>query len=221
MSLREFTRASRPFAVVSLTSDAQQLDVPLVVVAGGTASAGIFAAASRLIGPLSLVVVQTSQLVFARAARVDNPLTRRQAVLFVAGIAAIYVPGLALVCWRSDDLIRILLGAKYAASAHLLWYLSIGVVLTILTYPLTAWMQGRGRSKVAATASTLALVGYFVVLLLGAAHNSLTVVALAYSVMQLVNLVVLGANILIRRIAPRPRGRHRLEPARARGSWSG
>jgi O-antigen/teichoic acid export membrane protein len=215
MSMREFTRASRPFAVVSLTSDAQQLDVPLVVAAGGTVAAGIFAAASRLIGPLSLVVVQTSQLVFARAARVDDPLKRRQAVLFVAGIAAIYVPGLALVSWRSDDLIGLLLGPRYAESAHLLGYISIGVVLTILTYPLTAWMQGRGRSKVAAVASTSALVGYFVVLLLGAAHDSLTIVALAYSVMQLVNLGVLGGNILIRRIAPRRQGRHRMAPAEA------
>jgi O-antigen/teichoic acid export membrane protein len=211
LSASEFRRSARGFAVVSLTSDAQQLDVPLVAAVGGTASAGIFAAASRLIGPLSMVVTQTSQLVFARASRTDDPLTRRQAAFFVGGIAAVFVPGLLLVCWRSHDLVGILLGDQYRESAGLLWLLSLGILLTIVTNPLTAWIQGRGRSRVAALASTLALVVYFVVLLLGALHDSLTVVALAYSAMHLVNFVIMGTNIALRRVGiirPVP-GRHR------------
>lgn len=211
LPMREFTRSARGFAVVSLTSDAQQLDVPLVAAVGGTASAGIFAAASRLIGPLSMVVTQTSQLIFARASRTDDPLTRRQAAFFVGAIGAVFVPGLLLVCWRSDDVVGILLGEQYRESAGLLWWLSLGIVLTIVTNPLTAWIQGRGRSRVAALASTLALVVYFVVLLIGALHDSLTTVALAYSTMHLVNLLVMGSNIVLRQIGVirvRP-GRHR------------
>ena len=115
------------------------------------------------------------------------------------------------MCWRSSDVVGILLGPQYRESAGLLWLLSIGIVLTIVTNPLTAWIQGRGRSRVAAFASAAALLAYFAVLIAGALRNSLTTVALAYSTMHLVNLLIMGSNVVLRRlgiIRVRP-GRHR------------
>lgn len=209
MTMREFTRSARPLAVVSLTSDAQQLDVPLVAAVAGATSGGVFAAASRLIGPLSLVTTQVSLLVLARAARVVNPLTRRQALMIVGALAAVYVPGLAFVSWQSDLIVRLLLGDKFAAGAGLLWILSVGVGLSVVAAPLIAWMQARGTSRVAAAAYSVSLAVYFVVLLVGAAHDDLRLVAVAYPLMQAVTLLVVGGALVRRRLRRATGARHR------------
>lgn len=209
MTMREFTRSARPLAVVSLTSDAQQLDVPLVAAVAGATSGGIFAAASRLIGPLSLIITQVSLLVLARASRVVHPLTRRQAMVIVAALAAVYVPGLAFVSWQSDFIVELLLGDKFAASAGLLWILSIGVGLSVVAAPLIAWMQARGTSATAATAYSVSLAVYFVVLLVGAAHDELRLVAVAYPLMQAVTLLVVGGALVRRRLRAASGARHR------------
>lgn len=201
-SVQRFRHQARPYAIVSLTSDAQQLDVPLLGALGSASLAGLYGAASRLIGPLGLVMNQASALLFARAARRDadgGAAGRRHAVLTVVALLAAYLPILAVVWWQSARVVPWLLGHEFGVSASVLNVLSLGILMTVLVGPLTAWAQARGRGRVAAVSSASSLTVYLVVLAVGAHQESLTAAAWAFPVMQLVNISILGGDIALRR----------------------
>lgn len=196
----ELTRlgtAARPLAVAALTKSGQLFDVAIVSAVAGSAMGGLLAGATRLIAPLNTVTVQVGHLVFARAAT-PTGLSRRQAMYVVGATAVVCLPLLGVLCWQSERVVGFTLGPSYAPIAPLFATFAIGVTLTVFTTPIVAWMQARGAAVAAAGASGVSLAVFFVVLVVGAASQSLPIVATAYPVQQAVLLCTLAGRMCYR-----------------------
>lgn len=191
LSLGEIGRRSRPLAVVSLMSDMQQADLTIIGLIASPASAGIYAAASRLLGPLTLLINQISPFVYARASSAHDPMTHRQACTLVSVAALVYTPVLVVVGVFGETLMLLLLGPGYEAAAQTLVILLIGVGLALVTSPLTAWLQAKDRSTYAARAAATSITLYLALVAVGALLGSLYFIAWSYVVLQTVNLAML------------------------------
>lgn len=206
----EVWASSKRFAVVGLTTDARQLDVPLVATVAGAGVGGLFAAASRLVSPMSIVGQQASLLVFAAASTANDPLSRRGLTRLLGTLTALYAPLLLLLCWQREAFVTFLLGDAYQWSADLLPGLCLGLAISLLNDPLLGWAQARGRSELASRACTLSLLAYLVVLFAGAQSESVLLLGLAFPVLNGSSLAILLTGLFRGGSSPTEHGdRHR------------
>lgn len=186
----------RPLAVVALAANSRQLDVPLIAAVAGSHTAGLFAAASRLIGPLGLVISQVGSLVFARASAHSNPLTAAQTVRLCVAVGAFYVSGGAVLWLTADTAFAWLLGEDFQASATVFRALLLGTVLTVISTPWIAWRQAHRQSSLAMVAMVIGTIAYFGTVIFGSLSDSLVMIGLGFVSMQIGIVVVLGGSAL-------------------------
>jgi O-antigen/teichoic acid export membrane protein len=141
--MRPMLRAALPFWLNSMAIQGRNLDVLLVGLAASPSAAGVYAAPSRLSGPLGLLPSALSQLLLPAAAR-DSPGSRRQtwlAVLAMTGCVTVLFSGLALI---AGDVLPRLLGPGFGAAVLPLRILLIGLIFFGVTASLVSVLQGRG-----------------------------------------------------------------------------
>lgn len=146
------------YGLSSLAASAQQLDTPLVALGGGAASAGLYTAAGRLLGPLgflptSLSLVGAPWLARSGADRAAL-LAEERRVLRIAALLCVF-PLLAAVAgpWA----VPLVLGADYQLSGTVFAVLAVGSVLSTMNQPLAMIVQNRRRQRSVALAVGIGL----------------------------------------------------------------
>jgi O-antigen/teichoic acid export membrane protein len=146
------------YGLAALAASAQQIDTPLVTLGAGASSAGIYAAAGRLLGPLGFLAsalgfVGAPWLARAKPEPVQL-LKAEDRVLRVAG-ALCLAPLIAAAV--GPFLIPVLLGGEYKDSGVVFFILALGSVLSTANQPLAIIVQNRGRQQVVALAIAVGL----------------------------------------------------------------
>ena len=151
-------RAALPFWLNSLAIHARSLDVVLVGLAASPAVAGIYAAPSRLSGPLGLLPSSLAQVLLPTAARAEPNSSRKvwSAVIAMTACTTLIYGALALV---AGDILPRLLGPGFAAAVSPLRILLVGLIFFAISSSLISILQARGDGSYVAAAnlSVLAL----------------------------------------------------------------
>jgi O-antigen/teichoic acid export membrane protein len=184
---RQLLRDGLPFGTVGLVTNLQRIDISLVRAAAGAPAAGLYAAASRLIQPLTAVITSTYLALFPRlsslreSGRHGREGWRATRVTVVATIVAV-VP----IALLAKPLVRLVLGDPYAGSVPALRLLLVAVVLVAVNQPLMALVQAGGRAGAAAVAVFTGTALGLLALFLGAWTHGATGAASGVVVMQVV-----------------------------------
>lgn len=184
------------YGLASLAASAQQLDTPLVALGGGATSAGLYAAAGRLLGPLGFLASSLSLVGAPWLARAkQDPTALRVEERRVAKVAAVLCLAPLLAAAVGPFLIPLLLGDAYATSGAVFVVLAIGSVFSTANQPLAMIVQNRGRQRLVAVAVGIGLgVGLaatYVLAIVGGA----TWAAVGFTVSQLYILAHLGLTV--------------------------
>lgn len=157
-----------------------------VLVVGGLADArtlGLYAAAARIAG-LVVAVTNSYHTVLlssvAAAASVPDDLLRRgrQARMVTAGLAA----GMLLLALLAPAIVDILYGAAYGEATLVLQIMCIGLVFTVLAYPLGAMLYARKQTSVFPLMAVLSAAGMIAGNMLFLPRFGAPGAAMAYSV---------------------------------------
>lgn len=151
-------RRTLSFGLVSLAAIAQQLDQPLVTAGGGAAAGGVYAGASRLLGPLtflssSLALVGGPWLARAHAdpaaLRVEERRIRRLSLVLALGPLAAAGLGPLLIPW--------VLGSEFTESGPTFAVLAVAAALSTLSQGLAVTLQNRGAERSVGRAISIGL----------------------------------------------------------------
>jgi O-antigen/teichoic acid export membrane protein len=130
---------------------AQQLDTPLVTLGAGTYVTGIYAAASRLLNPLTFPATALGQAAIPSLGEQlgdpDSLLKAERKLLSLAAAVALVPLAGALAGFL---LIPILLGPDYRQTAGVFAVLAIGAVFSSLNICLATILQNRGGQALVA-----------------------------------------------------------------------
>lgn len=196
------------YGLTSLAASAQQLATPLVAAGGGAASAGLYAAAARLLGPLgflptSLALVGSPWLATAK----HDPVALRGEERRILRVAAVACVAPLVVAAAGPYLIPLLLGEQYRASGTVFLILAIGSVFSTANQPLAVILQNRGFQQRVAAAVGIGLgVGLAATFFLAVAGGAV-LAAVGFTVSQIYILTHLGATVVRTRAAVPAGGR--------------
>jgi O-antigen/teichoic acid export membrane protein len=141
----QFQRSAVPYGWTSMAALAQQLDTPLVALGGGAYATGIYAAASRLLNPLTFLATALGQAAIPTLGQQlddqDGLIKVERRILRLAALVA-FVPlaGAVVGFW----LIPLLLGPGYRQTAGVFAVLAVGGVFSSLNVSLATTIQNRG-----------------------------------------------------------------------------
>ncbi len=123
------------------------LDVVVANTVAGAIPAGQYAAVSRWVQPMSLVSNGYSQAVFPHLAEASDDrvafIRLRQGVWWLVAL----LPAIVIVFWLAPELVDLLIGAPYKASAIVLRWLALGMAAAIVNQPLFSYLQARKHER--------------------------------------------------------------------------
>jgi O-antigen/teichoic acid export membrane protein len=157
-------RGSWRFWASSVLNQVRILDSAIVGAFASVASAGLYAAAQKLVNPLLLLPASLSQVILPAVARDRSNvrrITKRVCGLFLVTYVVI-VP----VTFFARDLLDLLFGSPYGDGASILIWAMLGFPMLALSGPLAAILQGLGdegfvalNGAVFAVVALIAMVG--------------------------------------------------------------
>ena len=182
--VRPLLRAALPFWLNSMAIQARNLDVVVVGLAASPAAAGLYAAPSRLSGPLGLLPSSLAQVLLPAAARGgrDSARQARTAGVMMTAVVMVLFGGLALVLGR---IVPAVLGPGFEGAVTPLRILLVGLVFFGITASLVSVLQGRGDEWYVAWTNLailgLCLPGVAVGAALAGASGAATAVSATYA----------------------------------------
>jgi O-antigen/teichoic acid export membrane protein len=187
------------YGLAWLAVSAQQLDTPLVTLGAGATGGGLYAAAGRLLGPLSFLA---SSLGFVGApwlARaMQEPGKLRSEEGRVLRIAAVLTVAPLAAAALGPFLIPLVLGSQYESSGTVFVILALGSVISTMNQPLAIIIQNRGHQQVVALAIAVGLGTGLVVTYVLAVVGGATLAAIGFTISQ---LYILGhLSLAVRRL---------------------
>ncbi|GAA4915317.1 O-antigen/teichoic acid export membrane protein [Actinomycetospora succinea] len=199
------SRESLGFGLSNLAAQAQQLDTPLVTLGAGAFQGGLYAAAGRLIGPLTFLATSL-QLVaapwLARAGTDPDALHAEERRVIKVGAALAVAP--LLVALAGPPLIPLLLGEEYARSGTVFAILAVGAAIVTLNQPPAIIAQTRGHQRGVATAIAVGLAFGLAATLVLSSFGGAVWAAAGYLVSQVIIFVLLCVVARRARRAPLP-----------------
>lgn len=201
-----FYREGIGYGLSSLAASAQQLDTPLVAMGGGATTAGLYAAAGRLINPLAFLANALGLVggPWLADARNDPARLHAEERRFLR-IAAVVCLAPLVAGAAGPWLIPFLLGDEYAASGTVFVVLAVGSMIASMNQPLAIIAQNRGRQRSVALAVGVGLGIGLVATYLFSALGGAVWAAVGLVVSQLYIVVHLGMMVIrLRRSAPDP-----------------
>lgn len=164
---RIIVAASWPYWLNSLSGQLRNLDMIIITSLSGSASAGLYAAAGRLTGPLLLIPTSISAVILPAAARhhstqLSQPAfsARRLIVLTSIAMSVMY---LALAI-GAPIYFPLLVGAEFGKSVPVFQIILIGLCFSASTTLVSSVLQGRGNPAAPAKAALVA--GIFSIILI-------------------------------------------------------
>ena len=155
--MRPLLREALPFWLNSMAIQSRNLDVVLVGLAASPAAAGVYAAPSRLSGPLALLPSSLAQVLLPTAARAV-PGSSRQTWLAMAAMTACTTFLFGSLALIAGDVLPRLLGSGYRGSVAPLRILLIGLIFFGISASLISVLQAQGDERYVATINVALLV---------------------------------------------------------------
>ncbi|TDL46287.1 lipopolysaccharide biosynthesis protein [Microbacterium oleivorans] len=170
ITYRELLRASWPYWLNSVATQARNLDSAITATFAGAVQAGYFSVASRLTSPLRILPTTLSSVLLPNAAKSSGSRRETLLLLRLAGLVwtlttAIYLLIIVIAPWG----VPLVLGADYTGSVLAVQIVVAGLPFAALISLLSSVLQGRGRKHFVATVATVSVVVCLVMVALGAA----------------------------------------------------
>jgi O-antigen/teichoic acid export membrane protein len=147
--VRTILHLAWPFLASNVAGQSRTLDTAVVSAAVGPATAGLYAAAAKLVQPLLLIPQTLSAVVMPRAKRMSpgaaQRLGYRLALLAVASILAV-VP----IAFIATDIVVLVMGEPYAAAGPALAWSMGALPFIVLGAAFGSVLQGQGHQRVVA-----------------------------------------------------------------------
>lgn len=167
VGVRTLVRESWPYWLHSMATQANNLDVSVAGVAGGSFQAGIFATATRLTSPLRILPTSMARAILPAASRAPSKGSKQQlkkyCVAMFLGMASVY----AVLFFLTPVLLPLALGDRYASATVPLQIVLVGLPFAAAASLLGALLQGAGQKRYVANVSLTISVFYLSLLAIG------------------------------------------------------
>jgi O-antigen/teichoic acid export membrane protein len=180
----------RPFWFATAGQGVRQIDVAVLGAVAGTAVAGVFAPASRLVPALLLVPGTYTQLLLGRLSAGQASLTARR----LAGVALFTTTSFLTLAVLADVWVPLLLGEDYRASVDVIRVVIASLIFAALSSTVASSLHATDRAAYVAVAVwTGATTTIGLVAVLGAAYGAMgaAIAVAAGYLLQLVLMAVL------------------------------
>jgi O-antigen/teichoic acid export membrane protein len=184
----EFNKWIALYQVVGLL--AARLDVFFVGGFGDATSLGIYGAASKISGLISLGSYSYMVVLMPELSASLSPEALGRKRRNSLGVIALLVLGIVMTAVFAPFLIRILFGPSFIGAAPVLQIMCLGLLCTVLAYPMTASLFAAGRSVVFPIMSAASLLAFIVVTTYLMPRLGVLGAALGYSAGGLATLIV-------------------------------
>ncbi len=190
ITFAELLRQARPYWVSNIALQARNLDAVVVSSFSGAGQAGIYSSGSRLVNPLQILPLSLAAILLPASARAETSrrALRRLSLLtlaVVAGLCLVYGAIFAAAPW----LVREGLGERYEDSVAVIRIILIGLPFSSAAAMFSAILQGRGRGRAVAVATTagtaVCLAGIAVVAPWAGAAGAAAVLSASFAVQLL------------------------------------
>jgi O-antigen/teichoic acid export membrane protein len=178
----------RPFWFTAAGQGVRQIDVAVLSVAAGTAVAGVFAPASRLVPALLLVPGTYTQLLLGRLSAGQASLTARHLV----GLAVVATTAFTTLAVLADVWVPLLLGKDYLASVEVIRIVTASLIFAALSSMIASSLHATDRAAYVAAAvwiTAITMIG--MVAALGATYGAVGA-AVAVAASYLLQLVLMA-----------------------------
>ncbi|MCO4253148.1 oligosaccharide flippase family protein [Pseudarthrobacter sp. MDT3-9] len=184
------------YGIANVALTAQSLDIPALSMFGGAASAGIYAAVSRWIQPMTLLASAFSSASAPHIARAQNSQVAWRAARKSIWLLWLAIGLCIIIAIFAPAIVELLLGPGYAGSGHVLRVLALSTVFAIANQPLFVFLQARGFDKpiAAITLSSVIVQLGLVATLSGSLHEMGA--ALAFLCTQVFLLTSMGILLI-------------------------
>jgi O-antigen/teichoic acid export membrane protein len=184
------------YGFAALGAAGQQMDTPLVALGGGSVSAGLYAAAGRLLGPLGFLSSALGSVAAPWLARahIDASSLRREERK-VASIALCLAVAPLCAALAGPLVIPVILGPRYRSSGVVLAVLAGGSVLSTLNQSTAAMVQNRRSQGWVAISIALGLLTGLIATYFFARIGGAIAAAWGYTISQLIMLLLLQARL--------------------------
>lgn len=192
----------RPFWFSAVGHGIRQIDVAVLGLAAGTAVAGVFAPASRLVPALLLVPGTYTQLLLGRLAAGQTSLTARHFV----GVTVVATTSFVTLAMLADIWVPLLLGTDYLASVGVIRVVTASLVFAALSSMVASSLHATDRAAYAAVAVwTAATMMIGLVAALGATYGAMGA-ASAVAAGYVLQFILMALVHRVRRPVPRSAG---------------
>ncbi|MDQ2624138.1 MAG: oligosaccharide flippase family protein [Actinomycetota bacterium] len=164
---REVLARAWPFLVSNLSGQARTLDVTVVAAVLSAGSAGLYAAATKLVQPLLLVPQSLAAVVMPRSTGLEPAVARRLGLRLTLLFLACLVPAVPLVIW-AEDVVVLVMGPGYAGAGPALGWAVAGLPFLAMSASLGAVLQGQGRERFVAINGVVFAIAMFPAIVVGA-----------------------------------------------------
>lgn len=189
---------SAPFASNAITLPYVYGGPILLGITHGPVAAGLYAAAERLIRPITAILGTVFQAAYPAACTAEHPWTVAKGPLRVA--YAIAVPAALCMLLGSSQILSLVYGPSFAAGAATLALMTLPLLVAPASMASAQlWLIARSRGKLCVIAYTASTSFYLVTAPFLARHFAATGAALALALTEMLALTLL--ILLIRRYA--------------------
>ncbi|WP_349269652.1 lipopolysaccharide biosynthesis protein [Mycolicibacterium parafortuitum] len=180
------------FGAFGIATSVQSLDVTVLAVAGGAASAGLYGAVTRWTQPMMLLASAVAQVLAPLIAASSSNRAAIQKAFQQAWVLCLAVTGCIGVAFFAPTLVSLLLGEEYADSGTVLRLLAIATIPAVMNQPLIALLQLRGLQRAVAISWGLVALGQVAMIAITAGTYGALAAAYSSLFAQTILFVVLG-----------------------------
>jgi O-antigen/teichoic acid export membrane protein len=183
-------REAWPFLVSNLTGQVRMLDTVVINGLLATSAAGLYAAATRICQPLTLIPATITTLLLPHSARLAAADARRAAwrVAALAGSLSVVMSPLLMV---STEIMIWLFGPAYGAAGSVFGWTAVFLPIVSSVSPLSAILQGQENERFASRVGLAFFPISVAGMIFGATLWGIVGVAVALGVSYLIRSVVL------------------------------
>lgn len=190
---RALLRASWPYWLNSVATQARNLDSTITAAVAGAAQGGLFSVASRLTSPLRILPTTLSSVLLPNAARAGNSRTQLITLLKLASAALLGTSLIYLsIFLASPWAIPKLLGADYERSVDAIQVVVAGLPFAALISLLSSILQARGRKHFVAVTASASIAICLLLVAGGSAIWGATGAAFALSITYIAQSIVVS-----------------------------
>jgi O-antigen/teichoic acid export membrane protein len=181
-------RESLDYWVAATSSQARELETPLVHTVAGPLEAGLYSVAAKIQKPLAVFSVSMAQIVLPRVAQNESTVRRELRVILISSALAV-AGALALLPW-TGPLTSAVFGPEYQGAVPVIQISLISAVPFAFTSPVGAILQAVEQGRFVATVGVVAAAIATLALVLGATIGGAELAAICVGVIYTLKFAI-------------------------------